>query len=176
MNLGARARKLLNSYFTPTHKLRHDRNKVPELAFSPKALARPASAEFMDEFVAILRVPIVWTTVTFYGLILFGIVSYLASDRGGQIFFLLALITGLVWLIFLYFLWQRLEHNHHTLRTVILNILFSMLSGFMGWGTYFAWQTMSEAHIGIIATMIGSILGGATTILSHSRLRTYLSS
>ncbi|MBV6492418.1 MAG: hypothetical protein LDLANPLL_00411 [Turneriella sp.] len=114
--------------------------------------------------------PLVWGTVLVFAIVLMFICYYMSSYKYFKIW--ATLVGAAVVLTFteLYWGWEATRRFGYRNQLTILNATLGLLVSVISWGTIQAWETMSPSYIGMMTTIIGSILGAGAVILAYSRI------
>lgn len=145
----------------------HDPN---QLVFFPKRLPEHLDALFFEDYIRALRMPVIWVTVLVFALVLVAICYFFSSFRYFREWFALSIFAGMVTVAEIYWFWDVSRRWGYRNQLTILNSVLGLLVSILSWGIIAAWQTMPDNYIGMMTTIIGSILGAAAVILSYSRV------
>jgi serine phosphatase RsbU (regulator of sigma subunit) len=138
--------------------------------YFPKRLPPHLDVLFFEEYIKALRMPVIWVTILIFAIVLVGICYYQSKFAYIWQWFAVLLLVGLLTIFHIFFFWNLTKKWGYTNQLTLLNILLGMLVSTLAWGIFFAWETMTDGYIGMMTTIIGSILGAGAVILSYSRI------
>ncbi|HRP68306.1 MAG TPA: PP2C family protein-serine/threonine phosphatase [Turneriella sp.] len=138
--------------------------------FFPKRLPEHLDVIFFEEYIRTLRIPLVWGTVLFFGIVLLVICYYASNFAYFREWIYIVTFATLLTFVELYWGWEVTRRFGYRNQLTILNIVLAFLVSTISWGIIGAWQTMSQSYIGMMTTIIGSILGAGAVILAYSRV------
>lgn len=141
-----------------------------QLNFFPRRLPEHLDALFFEEYIRALRMPVIWVTVLVFALVLVAVCYFFSSFRYFREWFAISVFAGLVTVAEIYWFWDVSRRWGYRTQLTILNTILGILVSVLSWGIINAWQTMPDNYIGMMTTIIGSILGAAAVILSYSRV------
>lgn len=140
------------------------------LVFFPKRLPEHLNAIYFEEYIATLRMPVIWVTLLVFAIILIIICFYTSSFKYIKEWFALAMAGGAFTILEFFWFWDISRRWGYRTQLTILNVTLGVLVSILSWGIVGAWETMPVNYIGMMTTIIGAILGAAAVILSHSRV------
>lgn len=140
------------------------------LNFFPKRLPPQLDSLFFEEYIKALRMPVIWVTILVFVLVLVCICYYQSKFAYLREWFIGLLTIGAVTIFDIFYFWELTRKWGYRNQLTVLNILLGLLVSTLAWGIFFSWETMSDSYIGMMTTIIGSILGAGAVILSYSRV------
>jgi serine phosphatase RsbU (regulator of sigma subunit) len=140
------------------------------LVLFPKRLPEHLDAIYFEEYIRALRMPVIWITILVFAIILIIICFYTSSFKYIKEWFALSLAAGALTILEIFWFWDVSRRWGYRTQLTILNVTLGVLVSILSWGIIGAWQTMPANYIGMMTTIIGSILGAAAVILSYSRV------
>lgn len=140
------------------------------LILFPKKLPDHLDAVYFEEYIRVLRMPIIWGTLLVFLLIIIAIAFYASSYVYIVEWFITCLVVGAITLLEIFWFWDVSARWGYRTQLTILNIMLGLLVSIVTWGVRGSWETMSQGYIGMMTTIVGAILGAAAVILSHSRV------
>ncbi len=136
----------------------------------PRRLPPHLDAIFFEDYIRALRMPVIWLTILIYVIVLIGICYYQSKFPYITEWFIASLFMGLLTILDIFYFWELTKKWGYRSQLTMLNSMLGLLVTTLAWGMFFAWQTMPDHYIGMMTTIIGSILGAAAVILSYSRV------
>lgn len=149
-------------------------NADDRLVFFPRRLPKPQYLAYYREYLQFLRIPIIWSTMFFFAVVQVAICYYKSKWPFVIPWLICMLSIGVLLIINIYAFWRLAHAWGFRLQILIIGVWFCVFFSTIGWGVYMAWHTMSEAYVGIMTTIFGSILGAAAPILAYSRTHYFL--
>lgn len=140
------------------------------LIIFPKRLAPHLDELFFEEYIKALRMPVIWVTILVYAIVLVGICYYQSKFLYIREWFIGLLAIGALTIFDIFYFWELTKKWGYRNQLTVLNIMLGLLVSTLAWGIFMSWETMSDSYIGMMTTIIGSILGAAAVILSYSRV------
>ncbi len=140
------------------------------LVLFPKRLPDHLDAIYFEEYIRALRMPVIWVTILVFAMVLVVICYYTSSYKYINEWFALALAGGAITVLEIFWFWDVSRRWGYRTQLTILNVTLGVLVSILSWGIIGAWETMPANYIGMMTTIIGSILGAAAVILSYSRV------
>ncbi|AFM12675.1 PP2C family protein-serine/threonine phosphatase [Turneriella parva] len=136
----------------------------------PRRLPPDLDVLFFDEYIRALRMPVIWVTILVYAIVLIGICYYQSKFAYLTQWAVISVFIGFVTILDIYFFWELTKKWGYQNQLTLLNTLLGLLVSSLAWGIFMSWETMPDHYIGMMTTIIGSILGAAAVILSYSRI------
>ncbi len=138
--------------------------------YFPKRLPEHLDVIFFEEYIRALRMPVIWVTILVYAIVLVGVCYYQSKFTYILHWFAVLLVIGLLTIFHIFYFWDLTKKLGYRNQLTLLNIFLGLLVSTLAWGIFLSWETMTEGYIGMMTTIIGSILGAGAVILSYSRV------
>lgn len=136
----------------------------------PKRLSPELDVLFFEDYIRALRMPVIWVTILIYAIVLISICYYQSKFAYITEWFIASLSVGALTILDIFFFWELTKKWGYRHQLTMLNCMLGLLVTTLAWGMFFSWDTMPDHYIGMMTTIIGSILGAAAVILSYSRV------
>lgn len=163
-DISSKMAKFLSKIFFGVNK-----TDATRLVLFPTPLTTQEQVLFLQEYIITLRMPIVWFTVLFFALILIGLCWWFSRFPYILEWLICSLVLGILCLLHIFHFWDYSGKWGPKIQLRLLGITLTLLANTIAIGVAGSWYTMTLAQVGIITTIIGSILGAAAVILSFSR-------